>query len=423
MNEDFLHFLWKNGLYIDELSEVNSGDSIEVINPGQPNRDQGPDFFDARIKIGKTLWAGNVEMHVKASDWMKHKHQADERYDNIILHVVGEADTAIQRKSGEAIPTIELKCPRDVMERYLFLMQNHHWMPCQSYITRIDGFIFNQWLETLMIERLNEKTSFIASLFQANNQHWEETFYQVMANAFGFKTNSQPFLMLSQSLSLTTLAKHKNQLLQIEALLFGQAGLLPNEPVDDYTGLLLREYKHLANKYQLQPLSGQLWKFARMRPGNFPTIRLAQFAALIYQSTALMSKVLECDTIQQLHVLFHPVLSDYWVNHYQFGKITDDKIKTFGDEAFQLVAINSVIPFMFYYGKMLGKPEICDKAIDWLEQLPAEQNHLITDWSHEGIDAHNALESQALIQLTNNYCKHRRCLNCRIGNQVMVHRF
>jgi hypothetical protein len=423
MNEDFLHFLWKNGLYQASLTEVKTGEPIEVINPGQHNQDQGPDFFNARIKIGNTLWAGNVEIHLKASDWLKHKHQNDKNYDTVILHVVGQNDMEIIRSDGNPIPSTEIKCPKELLEKYLFLMQNHQWMPCQTFIKRIDQFIFVQWLETLMIERLNNKILFIDERFKGTKHHWEETFYQVMAFAFGFKTNAPPFLMLAQSLPLSVLAKHKNQLLQIEALLFGQAGLLPIEPVDNYSTLLVREYRHLAHKYQLTPLSGQLWKFAKMRPGNFPTIRLAQFAALIYQSSALMSKVMECKKTDDIRTLFQLKTSEYWEQHYQFGKPSDKKIKTFGDEAFHLITINSVIPFMFFYGKMLGKPDISERAVEWLEQLPSEKNHIINNWAGEGINARNALESQALIELTNNYCKHKRCLNCRVGNQVMVHRF
>jgi len=419
MNEDFLHFLWKNKLFSMPLTECYSGKNIEVLSPGQHNSDQGPDFFNARIKIGETLWAGNVEIHMRASDWLRHKHQDDEAYNSVILHVVGDNDAKICNQSGTLIPATEISCPKPLLEQYLFLMQTDKWLPCQSYISKIDQFIMMQWCEALAVERIGDKTKTIAANLQLTKNNWEESFYYTIAQAFGLKVNAQPFLMLAQSVPLTMLAHHKNSLLQIEALLFGQSGLLPDTPTDEYTQLLHREYAHLRLKYSLEPIERQTWKFARMRPVNFPTIRIAQFASLIFKSSALLSKLVECQSIDEVKKLFSASVSDYWLTHYNFGKESEKRGKNFGDSTLNLLIINAFVPFMFYYGKAISKPELTERAVAWLEQLPAEENNIIAQWRQFEVKATCALESQALIQLYNCYCQHRQCLKCRIGRQVL----
>jgi len=419
MNEDFLHFLWKNRLFVTPLVEYYSGETIEVINPGQHNHDQGPDFFNARIKIGQTIWAGNVEIHLRASDWTRHKHQDDEAYNSVILHVVGENDAQITNQSGTVIPATEISCPKPLFEQYLFLMQTDLWLPCQSYISKIDPFIMMQWCEAVAVERIGDKTKNIETNLLLTKNNWEESFYYTVAQAFGLKVNAQPFLMLAQSLPLNVLAHHKNSLVQIEALLFGQSGLLPDNPSDEYSQLLMREYNHLRLKYSLEPLQKQIWKFARMRPVNFPTIRIAQLATLIFKSSALLSKVIECQTINEVKKLFSTNVSEYWLTHYNFGKVSGEKNKNFGDSTLNLLIINAFVPFMFLYGKKIGKPELTERAVSWLEQLPAEVNNIISNWEKYNVKAKCALESQALIQLYNCYCQKRQCLKCRIGRQVL----
>lgn len=419
MNEDFLHFLWKNGLYQAPITDCYTGEPIEVINPGQHNHDQGPDFFNARIKIGDTVWAGNVEIHQRSSDWTRHRHQTDERYGNIILHVVGQNDSPVKDSYGNLIPTAEIKCPDELLKRYMFLMQTEKWLPCQSFINKVDPFVMIQWYESLAVERIEDKTETVAKSLQTTRNNWEESFYYAIAQAFGFKTNAQPFLMLAQALPLNVIAHHKNSLVQVEALLFGQAGLLPAEPVDEYTSVLLREYRHLKAKYSLEPIQGQMWKFARMRPVNMPTIRIAQLASLIFKSSALLSKLVECEKLDNVQRLFSTNVSEYWLTHYVFGKESARKDKNLGKSSFFLLVINAFVPFMFIYGKSVGKPNLVDRAMQWLEEVPAESNHILTQWAEFGITAKCALESQALIQLSNNYCQKRKCLACRIGRQVM----
>lgn len=419
MTEDFLHFLWKNGLYQMPLSEFYSGETIEVLNPGLHNRDQGPDFFNARIRIGDTVWAGNVEIHLRSSDWLRHRHQSDDHYNNVVLHVVGQNDAEIRDQNGRLIPASEIKCPPQLLERYQFLMRTDRWLPCQSYIADIDPFVMQQWYESLTVERLENKTAAIAENLRLTNNNWEESFYYTVAQSFGFKTNAQPFLMLAQSLPLNVIAHHKNSLTQVEALLFGQAGLLPAEPTDDYTQLLTREYNHLKIKYRLEPIPSHVWKFARMRPGNLPTVRIAQLASLISKSSALLSKMIECQLVDDVKHLFATSVSDYWLTHYVFEKPSARKDKNLGDESLNLLVINAFVPFMFHYGKSIGKTELTDRALQWLEDVPAEKNNIISQWGEFRVSARCALESQALIQLTNNYCKPRRCLACRVGRQVM----
>ena len=420
MSEDFLHFLWKNGLYQMPLTEFYSGESIEVLNPGLHNRDQGPDFFNARIRIGQTVWAGNVEIHLRSSDWLRHRHQTDDHYNNVVLHVVGQNDAEIRNQAGQLIPATEMRCPQSLLERYQFLMRTDRWLPCQSYIADIDPFVMQQWYESLTVERLECKTAAIAENLRLTQNNWEESFYYTVAQSFGFKTNAQPFLMLAQSLPLNVIAHHKNSLTQVEALLFGQAGLLPAEPADDYTQLLAREYNHLKIKYRLDPVPSHVWKFARMRPGNLPTVRIAQLASLISKSSALLSKMVECQTVDDVKRLFATSVSDYWLTHYVFEKPSARKDKNLGESSLNLLVINAFVPFMFHYGKSIGKAELTNRALQWLEDVPAEKNTIISQWEKFGIKAKCALESQALIQLANCYCQKKQCLKCRVGRQVMV---
>jgi len=423
MNEDFLHYLWKYQLYSTDSLLLGDGSPIYVVSPGEHNHDSGPDFFNVKIKMEETLWVGNVEIHVNASDWFRHHHEIDDAYDSVILHVVAKNDAVVMRKSGEQIPTIELKCPPTLYQQYLFLMQHKGWIPCESFINEVDKFTVLNWKETLLVERLKEKSEIIAHRLAENKQNWEETFYQTLAANFGFKTNSQPFEILSRSLPLKILAKQKDQSISVEALLFGQAGLLPETSDEPYVQHLIREYRHLTNKYQLTPMSGHLWKFMRMRPGNFPTIRLSQFAALIVQSTALMSRIVECRTIHDLKTLFIVKASVFWETHYTFSGESVKKDKKLGEDAFHNIVINTLVPFLFYYGKAKHRPELVDRVLKWLEKIPPEQNQIVSSWDALGLTADHAFDSQALIQLKNRYCKNRKCLSCRIGDQVIKHKY
>lgn len=421
MKEEFLHYLWKYNLYTTPLL-LSSGELVKVVNPGEHNFDSGPDFFNAKIKIGETIWAGNVEIHVNASDWKKHKHQYNDAYDSIALHVVANNDFEVSRKNGKIIPTLELQAPKNIYEQYLYLMQTNDWIPCKAFIADINDFTILQSKESLLIERLKEKSDILEQRFKANNNNWEETFYQSLANNFGFKTNAQPFEMLAKTIPLSYLGKHKDQLPLIEAMLFGQSGLLNTESKNEYLKQLETDYKHLSSKFSLTPLNSSLWKFMRLRPANFPTIRIAQFSALIHKSNALFSKLIQANSISDIKELFVIQASAYWDTHYSFKSTSASKAKRLGLSAFYNIVINTIAPMLFYYGQQKNQLEYSEKALQYLCEIPSEQNSIIKKWTEIGLNANNAFDSQALIQLKNKYCKNRKCLSCRIGNQVIKHK-
>ena len=330
MKEEFLQFIWKYRLYNKAELQSTHNENIEIINEGLHNCDSGPDFFNAKIKIRDTVWAGNVEVHINSSDWYVHKHHQDKAYDNVILQVVYNHDKEVCRTNGQLIPTLELKFDQKLLSNYDSLISQETWVPCQKEIDRVDSFTMQNWLEKLTIEMLEDKSIRIKELLAQTNNSWQEAFYIQVARNFGFKLNADPFEQLAKSLPLKTLAKHKSNLFQIEALLFGQAGFLTEELGDDYYLHLKKEYDYLRKKFKLRALEKHLWKFLRSRPGNFPSIRIAQFATLVYNSTALFSKVLETKTMKEFDALFKVNPSEYWNTHYQFNKESVKKSKTLG---------------------------------------------------------------------------------------------
>ncbi len=305
MTEEFLHYIWKYRL-IDQYLVSTSGEQLVIIQPGSYNTDSGPDFFNARIKINNTVWAGNVEVHIYSSDWYQHQHQRDQAYDNIILHVVYEDDKPVVRQNGEPVPTVELKghFKQLLYDKYTYFMTNKNWIPCEKLIHSVDRFVMNNWVDRLMIEKLENKAAEITSHFLLNKSNWEQTFYEFLARNFGFKVNGSPFQLLAKSLPLNILAKHKDDKFQLEALLYGQAGLLQKVFSDDYPKSLKKEYLFLRKKYNLVPVDPHLWRFMRMRPSNFPTIRISQFSDLIYQSSHLFSNIIEKKSLKELIELF-----------------------------------------------------------------------------------------------------------------------
>jgi len=421
MREDFLHYLWRMKRFDLFALQTTQGEKITIQKFGTHNHHAGPDFLDARVVIDETLWAGNVEIHVNASEWNAHGHQTDKAYDNVILHVVLEEDKPIFRRSGQRIPCLELRrrVPPNLHKTYLKLQNNEHWIPCQYHFYAVPDMTKSLWLDRMLVERLERKTQDVAIVLQQNKNNWEETFYRFLAKNFGVKVNAFPFEMLAQSLPLLTLAKHKNSQFQIEALLFGQAGLLEEEFVDDYPNQLKKEYSFLKKKHDLSPIPTQSWRFLRMRPANFPTIRLAQFATLISQSVHLFSKILEAETVKEIEGLFVVSLSDYWQDHYVFDKPSESRNKTLGRSTIHLFIINTIAPFLFLYGQHQGEEQYKDKALQLLENLKAEQNKVIRNWQALGISPDSAYQSQALLQLKKHYCDQRRCLSCAIGHQVI----
>ncbi len=420
MKEDFLHYLWKFRLFEKNLL-TTSGEPVEILKPGEHNRDSGPDFFNAKIKVGETVWAGNVEMHVNASDWNNHGHQDDKAYQNIILHVVHEPDCRTFDQSGIEIPVVELKNKFNpgLWNSYEQLLKSSDWIPCEKMISSVDDFTINNWLERILIERMESKTGSISDLLKQNKNNWEETFYQCLACNFGFKLNSLPFELLAKSLPLKYLGKHKNNLLQIEAMLFGQAGLLEGKFKDGYANELKREYDFLKSKFRLSPIEKHLWKFARTRPVNFPTIRIAQFAMLVYRSSHLLSVILETKKVKDLFKLFDVDTSDYWSSHYRFDKSGKKIKKNLGKSSVENILINTIVPFLFLFGKENGMESVKSKAFEILESLPAEKNQITKKWNSIGMKINSAFHSQAFIQLKNNYCNEKKCLICGIGNKIL----
>jgi Protein of unknown function (DUF2851) len=423
MREDFLHYVWRWRRFDGTDLTTTEGQPLTIVQPGILNTDAGPDFFNARVRIGDTEWAGNVEIHINASEWFAHQHHSNPAYDNVVLHVVLNEDRPAQRTDGSRIPCLCLKgrIPADLSARYENLAAALAMpIPCAGSIAEVPGLIQLNWLDRMAVERLEAKTDNIATRLSASENHWETAFYEVLARSFGLKVNAEPFDALARSLPLTILARHKNNLLQLEALLLGQAGLLDGPFEEAYPQALAKEYTFLKHKYQLTPLEGSAWKFLRLRPANFPSLRLAQFAALVHQSAHLFSKILEvAPDLRQLENLFDVTVSDYWLTHYQLDKPSPKRQKNLGRDFVHLLAINTIVPFLFHYGKAKQQPDFQDKALRLLEALPSEANAIIDQWADLGINSKNAYQSQALLQLKNCYCDARRCLYCSIGHNIL----
>lgn len=422
MKEDFLHFLWKNRMFEPVKPFTTEGDSVEIISVGRHNIHAGPDFFDARIRIGQTLWAGNVEIHLKASDWNRHGHQSDPRYRNTILHVVAKNDLVIYNNAGFGVPTIEIGWPLWIEYNYQALLQKHDWVNCASQLYKIDPFRIRFFLNGLAIERLQQKIETIERLLEESKCDWSETFFLMLARSFGFRQNSDPFEMLARSLPLALLQKHKDQLFQLEALLFGQSGLCHGTLMPDEYPLALRtEYEFLSGKYGLRPIAGHLWKFMRMHPLNFPTIRLAQLAGILHSCDTLFSAIIRLENLDDYRKLFRAETSPFWDDHYTFLKFSKHQKKGMGEDSFQLIVVNVLVPFLFLYGERNNKPELKERALKIMEELPSENNTFLRHWAAAGILAINALESQALIHLHHEYCEPKRCLECSIGQRIILH--
>lgn len=422
IKEDFLQYLWRTKQLDFTALVTTKQEAIEILDFGEHNTNAGPDFLNAKIKIGETLWAGNVEVHVKASEWNKHNHQANDAYNNVILHVVYEEDTPIKRKTGERIPCLELRkrIPADLINQYLRLIDNENWIPCESQFHTVSDINKAFWLDRLSVERLENRTWGLADVLEANNNDWESSFYQRLARNFGAKINTQPFELLAQNTPILTLAKHKNDLFQLEALLFGQAGYLAVDFEEEYPNRLKKEYQFLQKKYDLQPFNVSMWKFMRLRPANFPTVRIAQFAALIHQSTHLFSKVIDAKNIDEVRSLFEGIeVSEYWLTHYKLDKLSRYRTKKLGKSTIDLLIINTIIPFLFFYGRFKQLEDYEDKALLFLEKLSPESNSIIDNWKTLKMKPKSAYQTQALLELKREYCDKKRCLDCAIGNQIM----
>ncbi len=424
MREEFLHYLWKYRLY-DEVKLIgNDGATVEIVSPGEYNRDAGPDFFNARIRIDGIIWAGNVEVHSKASHFTRHGHNTDRLYDNIVLHIVDEYDKSVRDSSGREVPAAIMDYDPLIYEKYLGLISNPYAIACQKEITGIDRFAIDHWLGALTVERLMGKSDQIYRMLAETGNDWEEVLYRLLFICFGLKINSGIFELLARSLPYKLIRKHADDPVVVEALLFGTAGLLEEELYgggedDGYRELLVREYKVFSSKYSLKPVHGWLWKFARLRPANFPTVRIAQLASLYAEAGGLFSRVVECDDLKEIRKLFDLSASSYWDKHYTFGMESPAKPKKLGAGSIDLLLINAVIPVMFVCGAEKNDERLREKALMFLEGIRPEDNRIIREWKRAGIPPRSAFRTQALIQLRNNYCGKKRCLDCRIGKLII----
>lgn len=416
MNERLLQFIWQHLYFNREQLTTQNGQSLQIIYQGSLNSNQGPDFLHAKILINNIIWAGNVELHIKTSDWKKHGHTNDEHYNNIILHVVWEHDEHEQQN----IPVLELKnrISTSLLQRYYELMQQHTFIPCEQQLQLVSDLVWSSWKERMIAERLYEKNEKINQLLKATNQHWEETFWQMLARNFGITVNADAFESIAKTIPVTILAKYKNQIHQLEALLLGQAGLLNGKFTEDYPIMLQKEYLFLQKKHQLQP-SKQLLSFLRMRPGNFPSIRLAQLAMLIHQSSHFFSKIVEAEDFNNIKQLLAVTANDYWHYHYMINEPTGFRKKQLGNMMIENIIINTIIPVLFAYAQHHNNENLKQKAIQWLQQLPKEKNNITQKWEATGITHQTAFDSQALLYLKKNYCNKKLCLNCAIGNSIL----
>lgn len=416
MTERLLQFIWQFQYFNKNELTTSLGELIRVIFPGLYNTNQGPDFTGAKISIDRTTWAGNVELHIKTSDWNKHQHQYDTNYSNVILHVVWEDD----KTPGQGIPIIELKSrvSKLLLQRYEDLMNSSSFIPCENSIHTVRDITWKSWKERLLVERLLRKAGLVEIYLQQNNHHWEETCWWLLARNFGMKINADAFEAVARSIPLTVLAKQKQQIHQLEALLLGQAGLLKEKFTEDYPRLLQREYNFQQHKYKLKPVRLPVL-FLRMRPGNFPTIRLAQLAMLIHESAHLFAKIKETSSVKDVKKWFDVTANDYWHYHYRLDEPSAFRIKKPGETMVDNIIVNTVIPMLFAYGNFHREQKYKDRALQWLGEISAEKNSITKRFAQIGIENKNAYDSQALIELKNEYCERKKCLDCGAGNAIL----
>jgi hypothetical protein len=424
MKEEFLHWVWLNRLFTTgSLCDMEEG-TIEVTDPGRYNRDSGPDFFNTRLLIGDTAWAGNTEIHVNASDWYRHGHHTDHAYDNVILHLVNNIDTEVFTASGRRLMTVKLEFDPVFWENYINFTNNPSLLACSGLIDRADGMTVSHWLYMMAIDRLERKSGEIREVLEKTGNDWEETLYRLVSRCYGFRVNNGPFEMLASRLPLKIIRKHSDNLLQVEALLYGTAGLLDETlfrevVTDGYYLALLREYRVLKTKYSMQPIDGWMWKFHRLRPANFPTVRLSQLAAMLVHSNGLFSRILECGSISSLATLLSVTASEYWGSHYLFGREVPHHSRNAGRQSVELLIINAVAPLLYVYGKIKNQKDRCDAAIELLESIPPENNSVVSDFIEAGLKPESALASQALVELRTLWCRYHRCLDCMIGSSLI----
>lgn len=423
MQESFLHYIWQFQYFDKQELRTTDGEEVQIIHPGVHNTNAGPDFSQAKIRIGNVHWAGMVEIHTQSSDWINHKHTSDAAYDNVVLHVVWKDNQPIFRADGTPLPTIELgdRIDPSLVLQYRTLVASGFAIPCARTFHEVNAITKLSMLERAVLHRVERKSSHVKELLQQGNGDWEEVAYQMLGRSFGVKINSEPFEQLVRNLPYKIILKHIDQRLQVEALIFGQAGFLQEDFPDFYHRSLRKEYQILSAKYKLneQRLKASQWRFLRLRPANFPTLRLAQFAALLAKQANLFSKMKERLDYGRLSSLFQVQQSDYWRSHYRFGKEAKALVPELGKTSIDHIIINSVVPLMVHYGKQTDDPLLVNAALRVLEEMPTEKNNVLEDWSELGWRVGNAFDSQGLIELHHSFCLPRQCLNCNIGASIL----
>lgn len=423
MSEAFLYYLWQFQYFDKHSLKTTEGEPIQIFNPGIRNGHAGPDFFGARIKIGDMEWVGSVEVHINASGWFDHNHHADPAYENVVLHVVWKSDKPVKRSDNTPLPTLELKhrINDQLLVKYKKLVNSPESIPCSRSFNSLSELTRVSALDKALLHRLEGKSQTVTETYQHCGNDWEETCYRMVCRNFGFKVNSDPFIQLAQSLPYKAILKHSDKLYQIEALLFGQAGFLDDNKKDSYYQLLQREYQLLAQKYQLRnkKLNKSQWRFLRLRPANFPTIRIAQLASLLHQQKNIFSKIIDSSTYKELRTIFSVEQSEYWLHNYQFGKPAKETISAIGEASVDNLIINTVVPLLAAYAKLKHEHEYIDRAVHVLQSIAAESNAITKKWTALGLPVKTAFDSQAIIELYNNFCMRRKCLECNIGASLL----
>lgn len=427
--EKLLHYIWKHKIYPLTPLQTEAGETIEVIDPGIPNTNSGPDFFNAKIKIGGTLWVGNVEVHQNASEWFQHGHHLDPAYDNVILHVTERVDCPVVTASQKNVPQICLPVPESILQQYEQLKTSDDYPRCHEIIRKMNGFMVHSWMSALVYERLQMRSGQVLQRLRQQNGDWEQAFFITLARNFGFGLNGDAFERWARRIPFQAIAKHRDSLFQIEAFFMGQAGLLdansmdPEERkaalADDYFQSLFKEYTYLKHKFELEPLPADVWKFMRTRPQNFPHIRLSQISRMYQEEKINFSIIREIHDINELRRKLQFQTSEYWETHYLFGYPSPRSTKRMGRGSIDLLIINTIIPTLFAYGSYLNDIRYQEQAVGLLEQLKPEENHIIRLWRQCGLEVQHAADSQALIQLKKEYCDRHECLRCRFGYEFL----
>ncbi len=420
MKEDFLHYVWQYKKFDFSNLKTVSGELLTIINCGNYLQQTGPDFFNAQIVLGNQKWVGNIEIHIKSSDWYLHHHEKDANYDNVILHVVWEHDTPVFRKDNTEIPVLELKnyIKKKELENYRQLISQKSWIYCENQIAKIDSFVLSNWQERLFVERLERKYMPIEQLLIETGNDWEAVLFCMLAKNFGLNTNGEAFLKIAKSIPFSVIRKESVEVANLESLLFGMADLFPIDAEDNYTKDLKKRFEYISQKHKLRKMTIEPVQFFKHRPDNFPTIRLAQLAMLYHKQQNLFSKVIVAKKVKDLYQLFEVITSDYWQTHYQFDKESPKKKKQFSKSFIDLLVINTIVPIQFAYAKSMGK-EASESLLDLLREVTAEKNIIIEKFSGFGIKAGNAFESQSMLQLKNEYCNYSKCLQCALGIQLL----